>query len=81
MYEDVSIQPYSPAAGTGLSSHELNQPGTYKDVKDTSCVAMFKAVENEKSKFLFELQLQKVTRSISFLPGQPLHGHCLPILD
>ena len=44
LYEDVSIQPYSPAAGTGLSSHELNQPGTYKDVKDTSAVAMFKAV-------------------------------------
>ncbi len=44
LYEDVSIQPYSPAAGTGLSSHELNQPGTYKDVKDTSVVAMFKAV-------------------------------------
>jgi len=41
LYEDVSIQPYSPAAGTGLSSHELNQPGTYKDVKDTSVVAMF----------------------------------------
>ncbi|HEY2725674.1 MAG TPA: isoleucine--tRNA ligase, partial [Parafilimonas sp.] len=54
LYEDVSIQPYSPAAGTGLSSHELNQPGTYKDVRDTSCVAMFKAVENEKSKFLFD---------------------------
>lgn len=42
LYEDVSIQPYSPAAGTGLSSHELNQPGTYKDVKDTSAVAMFR---------------------------------------
>jgi len=41
LYEDVSIQPYSPAAGTGLSSHELNQPGCYKDVKDTSAVAMF----------------------------------------
>ncbi|MBA2561504.1 MAG: class I tRNA ligase family protein, partial [Chitinophagaceae bacterium] len=41
LYEDVSIQPYSPAAGTGLSSHELNQPGTYKDVKDTSAVVMF----------------------------------------
>ena len=54
LYESVSIQPYSPAAGTGLSSHELNQPGTYKDVKDTSCVAMFKAVKNEKSKFLFD---------------------------
>jgi isoleucyl-tRNA synthetase len=53
LYESVSIQPYSPAAGTGLSSHELNQPGTYKLVKDTSCVAMFKAVRNEKSEFLF----------------------------
>jgi isoleucyl-tRNA synthetase len=54
LYESVSIQPYSPAAGTGLSSHELNQPGTYKDVKDTSAVAMFKAMKNEKSKFLFD---------------------------
>jgi isoleucyl-tRNA synthetase len=54
LYESVSIQPYSPAAGTGLSSHELNQPGTYKDVKDTSCVAMFKAVRNTKSEFLFK---------------------------
>ena len=54
LYEDVSIQPYSPAAGTGLSSHELNQPGTYKDVKDTSVVAMFKASQNEKSEFLFK---------------------------
>ncbi len=43
LYKSVSIQPYSPAAGTGLSSHELNQPGTYKDVKDTTVVAMFKA--------------------------------------
>ena len=55
LYESVSIQPYSPAAGTGLSSHELNQPGCYKDVKDTSVVAMFKAVRNPKSEFLFKL--------------------------
>lgn len=54
LYESVSIQPYSPAAGTGLSSHELNQPGTYKDVKDTSVVAMFKMVENEQSALLFD---------------------------
>lgn len=54
LYESVSIQPYSPAAGTGLSSHELNQPGTYKDVKDTSAVAMFKAIRDDKSEFLFE---------------------------
>jgi isoleucyl-tRNA synthetase len=49
LYESVSIQPYSPAAGTGLSSHELNQPGTYKDVKDTSAVVMFK-LDESKSK-------------------------------
>jgi isoleucyl-tRNA synthetase len=55
LYESVSIQPYSPAAGTGLSSHELNQPGCYKDVKDTSVVAMFKAVHNKQSEFLFKL--------------------------
>ncbi|HAN38712.1 MAG TPA: isoleucine--tRNA ligase [Chitinophagaceae bacterium] len=54
LYESVSIQPYSPAAGTGLSSHELNQPGTYKDVKDTSAVALFKAVRNDNSAFLFD---------------------------
>ncbi|TBR20085.1 MAG: isoleucine--tRNA ligase [Chitinophagaceae bacterium] len=52
LYESISIQPYSPAAGTGLSSHELNQPGTYKNVKDTSCVAMFKSIRNQKSEFL-----------------------------
>ncbi len=50
LYESVSIQPYSPAAGTGLSSHELNQPGTYKDVKDTSAVAMFRISQNSKVK-------------------------------
>lgn len=54
LYESVSIQPYSPAAGTGLSSHELNQPGTYKDVKDTSATVMFRALQNEKSKFLHD---------------------------
>ncbi len=43
LYKSVSIQPYSPGAGTGLSSHELNQPGTYKIVKDTSATALFKA--------------------------------------
>ena len=54
LYESVSIQPYSPAAGTGLSSHELNQPGTYKDVKDTSATVMFKVPKNQKSEFLFD---------------------------
>ncbi len=42
MYKGYTIQPYSPKAGTGLSSHEINQPGCYRDVKDTSCVAQFK---------------------------------------
>ncbi len=59
LYESVSIQPYSPAAGTGLSSHELNQPGTYKDVKDTSVVAMFRVIKNEKSSFIFDIVEQK----------------------
>ena len=54
LYKGYTIQPYSPAAGTGLSSHELNQPGCYRDVKDTTAVAQFKAVRNEKSEFLFE---------------------------
>ncbi len=54
LYKGYTIQPYSPAAGTGLSTHELNQPGTYQDVKDTTVVAQFKAVRNEQSEFLFE---------------------------
>ncbi len=54
LYKSVSIQPYSPAAGTGLSSHELNMPGTYKDVKDTTIVAMFRALESDLSRFLFD---------------------------
>ena len=44
LYKGYTIQPYSPAAGTGLSSHELNMPGCYRDVKDTTCVAMFRLV-------------------------------------
>ncbi|MBS1781073.1 MAG: isoleucine--tRNA ligase [Bacteroidetes bacterium] len=54
LYKSVSIQPYSPAAGTGLSNAELNMPGTYKDVKDTTIVAMFNAIQNKESEFLFE---------------------------
>ncbi len=48
LYKGYTIQPYSPAAGTGLSSHELNQPGTYKDVKDNTAVAMFKMEEGSQ---------------------------------
>src|SRR6056297_2554944 len=54
LYKGYTIQPYSPAAGTGLSTHELNMPGCYKPVKDTSMVAQFKVKRNEKSEFLFE---------------------------
>jgi isoleucyl-tRNA synthetase len=54
LYKGYTIQPYSPAAGTGLSSHELNQPGCYRDVKDTTCVAQFKVIRDEKSEFLFK---------------------------
>jgi len=54
IYKGHTIQPYSPAAGTGLSSHELNLPGCYKDVKDNTVVAQFKVIRNEKSEFLFE---------------------------
>jgi len=53
LYKGYTIQPYSPAAGTGLSSHELNQPGCYKIIKDYSVVAQFKVIKNEKSEFLF----------------------------
>lgn len=53
LYKGYTIQPYSPAAGTGLSTHELNQPGCYRDVKDTTCVAQFKVVRDEKSEKLF----------------------------
>lgn len=53
LYKGYTIQPYSPAAGTGLSNHELNQPGCYRDVKDTTCTAQFKIVRDAKSDFLF----------------------------
>ena len=54
LYKGYTIQPYSPAAGTGLSSHELNLPGCYRDVKDTTCVALFNVIRNTRSQFLFE---------------------------
>ncbi len=54
LYKGYTIQPYSPAAGTGLSSHELNQPGCYRPVKDTTATVLFKAIKDDNSKFLFE---------------------------
>ena len=53
IYKGYTIQPYSPKAGTGLSSHELNQPGCYRDIKDNTVVAQFKMIKNEQSKELF----------------------------
>lgn len=53
LYKGYTIQPFSPKAGTGLSSHELNMPGTYRDVRDTTIVAMFKVKPTGKSGFLF----------------------------
>ena len=54
LYKGYTIQPYSPAAGTGLSTHELNQPGCYRDVKDTTCTSQFRVIRDAKSEKLFE---------------------------
>jgi isoleucyl-tRNA synthetase len=54
LYKGHTIQPFSPAAGTGLSSHELNMPGSYRDVKDNTVVAQFKVVQDKISEFLFD---------------------------
>ena len=55
LYKGYTIQPYSPSDGTGLSSHELNQPGCYKEVKDTSVVAQFKLIQDAKFKSIFSV--------------------------
>ncbi|WP_372744095.1 isoleucine--tRNA ligase [Lutibacter sp.] len=62
IYKGYTIQPYSPKAGTGLSSHELNQPGTYQDVTDTTAVAQFKAIKNT-----LPALLQNVDGDVHFL--------------
>ena len=56
LYKGYTIQPFSPAAGTGLSSHELNLPGCYRDVKDTTCVALFKMVDADAASSKFKVQ-------------------------
>jgi isoleucyl-tRNA synthetase len=84
LYESVSIQPYSPAAGTGLSSHELNQPGTYKDVKDTSvrwrCLKRSGMRRRSScSKLGTDEQgtgTRKWDRKFFSWHGQLRHGHC-----
>lgn len=60
VYKGYTIQPYSPAAGTQLSSHEVNQPGCYRDVKDVSAIAQFIVIKNEQSSFLFEEENEDV---------------------
>jgi isoleucyl-tRNA synthetase len=60
LYKGHTIQPFSPKAGTGLSSHELNQPGCYKDVKDLSAIAQFKVLKEDKSDFLFHNSADEV---------------------
>ncbi|MEG0891982.1 MAG: isoleucine--tRNA ligase [Bacteroidales bacterium] len=55
LYKGYTIQPFSPAAGTGLSSHELNQPGCYKDVKDTTAVVQFNVIKDSNSSFLYNV--------------------------
>ena len=64
LYKGYSIQPFSPAAGTGLSTHELNQPGCYKDVKDTTCVAQFKTVKDNLSQSLFTKVIEVCGREL-----------------
>jgi len=61
LYKGYTIQPYSPAAGTGLSTHELNQPGCYRNVRDTSAVAMFKVIDNVK------LKIENLNSDVYFL--------------
>lgn len=57
LYKGYTIQPYSPKAGTGLSTHELNQPGTYRDVKDTTIVAQFKMIDEDRDRLFEHLKL------------------------
>ena len=60
LYKGFTVQPFSPKAGTGLSTHELNQPGCYKNVKDTSAVAQFEIIKNNFSEFLFSKTSNKI---------------------
>jgi len=60
LYKGFSIQPYSPAAGTGLSTHEVNMPGCYREVTDISVIAMFKVIRNEASATLFSTSEEDV---------------------
>ncbi len=73
LYKDYTIQPYSPAAGTGLSSHELNQPGCYRNVQDRTAVAMFKVKRDVKSEFLFNVERgEELGRELEMFPITPI---------
>jgi isoleucyl-tRNA synthetase len=67
IYKGYTIQPYSPKAGTGLSTHELNQPGCYKDVTDTTIVAQFKILDDDLSKLPFKVATDKNNGDFFFL--------------
>ncbi len=67
LYKGYTIQPYSPAAGTGLSTHELNQPGCYRDVKDTTCTAQFKLADSEKAKVVSMLKCSDLDNDVYVL--------------
>ena len=73
IYKGYTIQPYSPKAGTGLSSHELNQPGTYQEVTDTTVVAQFKAKKETLPSFLKPFE-----NDLFFWHGPQRPGHCPP---
>ena len=74
LYKGYTIQPYSPMAGTGLSSHELNQPGTYRDVKDTTIVAQFRATDASKAALLAKAGVggRRLARGLFGLDDHPL---------
>lgn len=76
LYKGYTIQPYSPAAGTGLSSHELNQPGCYRELKDTSIVAKFKVIRNATSDFLFATDAEDVRMLAWTTTPWTLPGNC-----
>ncbi len=67
LYKSVSIQPYSPAAGTGLSSHEINQPGCYRDVKDTSATVLFSLVKSSQAQLLQILDCTDAIENVYFM--------------
>lgn len=70
LYKGYTIQPYSPKAGTGLSSHELNQPGCYRDVTDTTVVAQFKVIDGQELPFVTPLNLPSRGETSSLEGGQ-----------